>query len=216
MSRPPVPDMYYMPEYISEYGTGIQVQTQLESDVTMARRRHGNHADMQFVFIPQTTLWRMYHIAVLTGALKNRRNIQKLPEQEFTSTVQTQLESDVTMARRRHGNHADMQFVFIPQTKPDTLAHVSGPLVCQSRSTSMTSLIRSLSYSHAGVWSWGHTRGETDACLSVCRYHTAVLTGALKNRWNIQKLPEQFTSIVRNDDVALLFGDEDSCCEDDD
>ncbi|GJU64334.1 reverse transcriptase domain-containing protein [Tanacetum coccineum] len=109
MSRPPVPDTYYMPEYISEYETGIQVQTQLESDVTMARRRHGNHTDMQFVFIPQT--------------------------------------------------------------KPNTLAHVSGPLMCQYRSTSMTSLIRSLPYSHAGVWSWGHTRGETDACLSVCRQH---------------------------------------------
>ncbi|GKE17560.1 hypothetical protein Tco_1425137, partial [Tanacetum coccineum] len=79
MSRPPVPDTYYMLEYISEYETGMQVQTQLESDVTMARKRHRNHIDMQFVFIPQT--------------------------------------------------------------KPDTLAHVSGPLMCQYRSTSMTSLI---------------------------------------------------------------------------
>ncbi|GJU64330.1 hypothetical protein Tco_1246165 [Tanacetum coccineum] len=109
----------------------------------MARRRHGNHADMQFVFIPQTK----------PGTLAHSERAQES-------------ESDVTMARRRHGNHADMQFVFIPQTKPDTVAH-------------------------------GHTWGKTDVCLSVCMYHTAVLTGALKNRRNIQKLPEQeFTSTV--------------------
>ncbi|GJU98223.1 hypothetical protein Tco_1327494 [Tanacetum coccineum] len=86
----------------------MQVQTRLESDVAMAIRRHGNHADTQFVFIPQAkpdTPWRTsvvppyvspghlsmtslarYHTAVLIEALKGYRNTHKLPGQEFTST----------------------------------------------------------------------------------------------------------------------------------
>ncbi|GKE32381.1 hypothetical protein Tco_1451703, partial [Tanacetum coccineum] len=77
-----------MLEYMSEYETGIQVQTQLESDVTMARRRHGNHADMQFVFIPQTkpALWRTYlrfspEHSRIAGIFKSYRS-KNLPKQE--------------------------------------------------------------------------------------------------------------------------------------
>ncbi|GJU87174.1 hypothetical protein Tco_1294720 [Tanacetum coccineum] len=108
--------------------------------------------------------------------------------------VQTRLESDVAMAKRRHGNHADTQFVFIPQAKPDTpwRTSVVPPYVSLGQ-PSMTSLARLYSYSHAGVWSWGHTWGETNACLSV--YHTAVLIEALKGYWNTHKLPgQEFTS----------------------
>ncbi|GKC39315.1 RNA-directed DNA polymerase, eukaryota [Tanacetum coccineum] len=43
--------MYAMPEYISGYKTGMQVQTHVESDVAMNRRRHGNRADAQLVLI---------------------------------------------------------------------------------------------------------------------------------------------------------------------
>ncbi|GKC61748.1 hypothetical protein Tco_1089346 [Tanacetum coccineum] len=78
MSRPPVPDTYYMPEYISEYETGIQVQTQLESDVTMARRRHGNHTDMQFVFIPQTEPNTLAHVSYCGSHRSTQESLEYL------------------------------------------------------------------------------------------------------------------------------------------
>ncbi|GKD31491.1 hypothetical protein Tco_1242269 [Tanacetum coccineum] len=57
--------------------------------------------------------------------------------------VQTRLENDVAMAKRRHENHADTQFVFIPQAKPDTpwRTSVVPPYVSPSQ-PSMTSLAR--------------------------------------------------------------------------
>ncbi|GJR63397.1 hypothetical protein Tco_1505559 [Tanacetum coccineum] len=39
--------------------------------------------------------------------------------------VQTQVESNVAMTKRRHGNRAAMQFVFIPKAKPNTISEVS-------------------------------------------------------------------------------------------
>ncbi|GJS39514.1 reverse transcriptase domain-containing protein [Tanacetum coccineum] len=67
--------------------------------------------------------------------------------------VQTQVESDVAMDRRRHRNRADAQLVLILEDKPDTVPYR------QDQTLTLTP--------EFGLG--GHTRGETNACSSVCR-----------------------------------------------
>ncbi|GKC33371.1 hypothetical protein Tco_1040665 [Tanacetum coccineum] len=47
-----------------------------------------------------------------------------IPEHRIEMRVQTQVESDVAMTKRRYGNRATMQVVFIPKAKPDTVSEV--------------------------------------------------------------------------------------------
>nr|GFB36670.1 hypothetical protein [Tanacetum cinerariifolium] len=71
------------------------------------------------------------------------------------------------MTRIRHGKCASPQVVLTSKAKSDpvpaTPSQLSPPRVrCASD-------VRPLSYSHVKVWSWGHARGETNACCFLVR-----------------------------------------------
>nr|GEU36173.1 hypothetical protein [Tanacetum cinerariifolium] len=74
-----------------------------------------------------------------------------------------------------------------------------------TESTLMMSFVRPSSHSHAGVWSRGHTWGETNACCFImCRYNSPSaaedllghwkMTGA-RNCFNIHGKPNPFTRL---------------------
>nr|GEW87436.1 hypothetical protein [Tanacetum cinerariifolium] len=69
----------------------------------------------------------------------------------------------------------------------------------------MMSFVRPSYHSHAGVWSWGHTWGETNACCSiVCRYNSPSAAGDLLGHRKITGAKNCFNKLAPSVGPYLL------------
>nr|GEV88643.1 reverse transcriptase domain-containing protein [Tanacetum cinerariifolium] len=111
------------------------------------------------------------------------------------------------MTRRRHEKSTSLRVVFILKAKSDVVNDTPtlwAPRVsvgCQVLSQrSVMSPVRPSSYSHIGVWSWGHTWGETNACCFLIRRSN------LRSNSTVQLHNESPSGLVRP--IRLSFEDE--------